>query len=39
LIHEHTSSADLGMLGDPGVNVLTLNLALDDAPSAGHATQ
>ena len=30
LIHQNTDSADLGVLGDPGVNVLRLNLALDN---------
>jgi potassium-transporting ATPase KdpC subunit len=29
LIEEHTSERPLGILGDPGVNVLELNLALD----------
>lgn len=29
LIGEHTTGPDLGVLGDPGVNVLMLNLALD----------
>ena len=29
LIQQNTDSADLGILGDPGVNVLRLNLALD----------
>jgi potassium-transporting ATPase KdpC subunit len=29
LISQHTDTADLGLLGDPGVNVLELNLALD----------
>lgn len=29
LIEEHTDQPDLGILGDPGVNVVTLNLALD----------
>lgn len=36
LVKQYTDSADLGVLGDPGVNVLQLNLALDGAslPSA-----
>jgi K+-transporting ATPase ATPase C chain len=29
LIQRHTDARDLGVLGDPGVNVLGLNLALD----------
>jgi len=29
LIEKHTDSADIGVLGEPGVNVLELNLALD----------
>jgi K+-transporting ATPase ATPase C chain len=29
LIRQNTDAPDLGFLGDPGVNVLTLNLALD----------
>ncbi len=29
LIHEHTDGRVLGVLGEPGVNVTTLNLALD----------
>ncbi len=29
-IQQNTDSADLGVLGEPGVNVLQLNLALDD---------
>jgi potassium-transporting ATPase KdpC subunit len=29
LIADHTDGPDLGVLGDPGVNVLELNLALD----------
>jgi K+-transporting ATPase ATPase C chain len=30
-IAEHTSDRVLGVLGDPGVNVLELNIALDAA--------
>lgn len=30
LIQQHTDKADLGFLGDAGVNVLALNLALDE---------
>jgi len=29
LVHAHTTTPGLGVLGDPGVNVLELNLALD----------
>lgn len=32
LIRQHTTSADLGILGEAGVNVLQLNLALDAVP-------
>ena len=34
LIRQHTDSADFGFLGEPGVNVLTLNLALDQSASS-----
>lgn len=38
LIAENTDSPDLGILGDPGVNVLMLNLALDKAAPVAAAT-
>jgi K+-transporting ATPase ATPase C chain len=34
LIQQNTDAADLGILGDPGVNVLRLNLALDGMATA-----
>ena len=37
LIRQNTDSADLGVLGEPGVNVLQLNLALDAIASAPPA--
>lgn len=30
VVHSNTDAPDLGILGDPGVNVLSLNLALDN---------
>jgi K+-transporting ATPase ATPase C chain len=36
LIKENTDPADLGLLGEPGVNVLRLNLALDAANTGGR---
>jgi potassium-transporting ATPase KdpC subunit len=39
LIRQNTDAPDLGFLGDPGVNVLTLNLALDQVASTGAAAR
>jgi K+-transporting ATPase ATPase C chain len=38
LIQQNTDAADLGILGDPGVNVLRLNLALDAIVTGEHRT-
>ena len=40
LIAQHSQGPDFGMLGDPGVSVLELNLALDaiTPPMAAHST-
>jgi K+-transporting ATPase ATPase C chain len=32
LVNKNTDSRDIGILGEPGVNVLTLNIALDELP-------
>jgi K+-transporting ATPase ATPase C chain len=38
LIQQNTDPADLGILGDPGVNVLRLNLALDAIATGDRRT-
>jgi K+-transporting ATPase ATPase C chain len=37
LVHRHTKGRLLGVLGEPRVNVLELNLALDELSSGHHA--
>jgi K+-transporting ATPase ATPase C chain len=32
LVSKNTSGRDIGILGEPGVNVLQLNIALDELP-------
>jgi K+-transporting ATPase ATPase C chain len=39
LIRQNTDAPDLGFLGDPGVNVLLLNLALDQIPASRVAAR
>jgi K+-transporting ATPase ATPase C chain len=39
LVAQYTDKPDLGFLGDAGVNVLRLNLALDETPAAGNASK
>jgi potassium-transporting ATPase KdpC subunit len=39
LVRANTDSADLGILGEPGVNVLKLNLTLENLPGGTLATK
>jgi len=36
LVSKNTSGRPIGILGEPGVNVLTLNIALNELPGQGH---